>query len=307
MCMCPFSQKQQLQVAAFCSKHHRSKPKNIFPVRRDQRQQLFRHLIYDDKHRFIFCFVEKVGCTDMKRLLFVNIGILPKETINWNWVDSKTFLDRALRKRSFTNANLTISLKKMMIQDYYKTMFVRNPLERLLSAYRNKIEPPLNTLSTRFPNYLKREILETYQPLQYQAWLKSNASYGLNVSFPDFVRYLIDTPNTELNPHLRPQVHICHPCRIRYSFYGNFKTISDDAAMVMQRVQAKPEYYPDRSLHSHATQTKNYLHQYFSQLSVELSNSLFEDWLEELDFYYHLYPEEKDSHKDILGVDKDVL
>ena len=243
----------------------------------------------------------------MKRLLFVNMGVIPKETIGWSWVDSKTFLDRGLRKTSFTSPNLTVSLKKAMVYQYYKVMFVRNPLERLISAYRNKIEPPLNTLSKRFPNYLKREILETYQPLEYQAWLKSNASYGLNVSFPDFVRYLIDTPNPELNPHLRPQIHICHPCRIRYSFYGNFKTISEDAAMVIQKIHAKPEYYPDRSLHTNATQTKNYLLKYYSQLSPELSYKLFKDWLEELDFYYHLYPEEKESHKQLLRVNEDVL
>lgn len=243
----------------------------------------------------------------MKRLLFMNMGLLPLETSNWNWVDSRTYLDKALRKASFTVPSLSLERKVEMVKTYYKVIFIRHPLERLLSAYRDKIEPPLDTLSMKFPYYLKREILETYRSQEYSHWLSANASYSLHISFPEFIRYVVDYPNNALNPHLRPQISICHPCRIKYNYYGNFKTMNQDVAMVMDKIKAKPEYYHNASLHSDPSHTSKLMLKYYSQLSKELCNELFDDWFEELDFYYHLNPEEKESHKQLLQTNKSVM
>lgn len=50
--------------------------------------------------------MEKVGCTDMKRLMFVTAGVLPVETANQEWVDLK-YLEKGLRKASLLNKTLT--------------------------------------------------------------------------------------------------------------------------------------------------------------------------------------------------------
>jgi len=47
-------------------------PNNIFEL-----DILFKHLLYDDKRRIVFCYVPKNGCSNMKRMLLILNGILP--------------------------------------------------------------------------------------------------------------------------------------------------------------------------------------------------------------------------------------
>ena len=42
---------------------------------------LFQHLLYDDSKRLIYCYVPKVGCSNMKRMMMILNGILPPESI----------------------------------------------------------------------------------------------------------------------------------------------------------------------------------------------------------------------------------
>ena len=58
------------------------------------------------------------------------------------------------------------------LKNYYKFAIVRNPLERLLSAYRNKLEPPLNyDIRRNFPDRLKAYILKKYRREDLEAWI----------------------------------------------------------------------------------------------------------------------------------------
>ena len=38
---------------------------------------LFKHLLYDDKRRIVFCYVPKNGCSNIKRMMLILNGILP--------------------------------------------------------------------------------------------------------------------------------------------------------------------------------------------------------------------------------------
>ena len=97
-------QFQRAQVRKFCA----SSDKELYTFKEtpQQRSQLHRHLLFDDHKRTIFCFVEKagelifsflllssnlhaVGCTNMKRLMFVSAGQLLPSTAQDEWVDLK--------------------------------------------------------------------------------------------------------------------------------------------------------------------------------------------------------------------------
>ena len=43
----------------------------------NQLDTLFKHLLYDDKRRLVFCYVPKNGCSNMKRTFLVLNGFLP--------------------------------------------------------------------------------------------------------------------------------------------------------------------------------------------------------------------------------------
>ena len=51
---------------------------------------------------------------------------------------------KGTEERQFSHKGLTLKSSLRRLNTYFKFMVVRNPLERLVSGYRNMIEPPLN-------------------------------------------------------------------------------------------------------------------------------------------------------------------
>ena len=64
-----FVQFQRKKIHEFCAKYRRHRRKFAFPPEKEQRQELFRHLLYNDQRRIIFCFVEANCHTDTKHLV----------------------------------------------------------------------------------------------------------------------------------------------------------------------------------------------------------------------------------------------
>ena len=52
--------------------------------------------------------------------------------------------------------------------------------------------------------------------------------------------------------------------------------------------------------------TSNYLDYYYSRVSQETKAALFRALQDELEFYYNMFPEERDSHVRYLGVSGDI-
>ena len=276
----------------FCSRHGWAHLRNTLPEDAAQRVELNRHIIYNDTLRVVFCFLEKVGCTNLKRMLFAAFGLIDEKTASHQWVDYHPYLDGALMRSSFGRKALSNGGRVLRMDTYYKFMFVRHPLERLLSAYRNKIEPPLSGMGKGFPQNLKHNILKAYRPIEYQAWKDGGCRYNITVSFPDFIQHVIDTNNSLLNPHLKPAIDACQPCRVRYNFYGSFQLYKHDALAVAQMLNVKPEYFPDFDLHKDGFHTSDHLERYYGQLTSHQRTALLSDFKDELEFYHALYPED---------------
>ena len=77
------TQFQHDQVDQFCSEH-------TVPLKKGELNTLLGHLLYDDTHKIVFCYVPKNGCTNMKRLMLVLNGILPPETSNMSVISNKS-------------------------------------------------------------------------------------------------------------------------------------------------------------------------------------------------------------------------
>lgn len=207
-----------------------------------------------------------------------------------------------IRQASLLNRSLDNTKRLDKIQNYYKFVVIRHPLERLVSAFRNKIEPPLTDFSIRFPDYIKLTILQKYRQKEFEEWVESETKGNLTVKFEEFVLYFVSADLTKINPHLKPVIHSCHPCRVRYNFYGNFRTYGQDAQMAMQHLNIDPKFYRNKSLHSSSQQTTGYLGRYYDQLSDSLKFQLYHKLHDELEFYYTLFPSERNSHIAMLRI-----
>ena len=238
----------------------------------------------------------------MRRFLFALQGIIPRESITWTKVSEDKYLGPGVQQASFLKKSLTDEERLYKIKTYYKFIFVRNPLERLLSAFLNKLASPIDFMKMDIFGMHKRSILQKYRPQDIKKWTKVHGKFKLQVSFSDYIHWIIDSDNALLNEHFASIINDAYPCKIKYHFYGNFKMYSSDMAQVLKKLNVSAEYFWDQSEHKPGHETKDYLQYYYSQLSEDFKHRLFEKFHKELDFYYHLYPEERTSHVELLNV-----
>ncbi len=191
--------------------------------------------------------------------------------------------------------------------NYFKFTVIRNPLERLVSSFRNKIEPPLSGHSIKFPNYIKRQIFEQYRPMVYRHWLEAGGTYNISITFSEFIEYYVDSFKDHLNPHMKPFTKLCHPCSIPFDFYIHFNKYSSDVAMVIDKVGMNKNHYYDKSLYASPEEsTAAVMKSYFLKLTRTQRGKLYDTMRDELLFYYHLFPSERNLHVKLLGVEEEL-
>ena len=267
---------------------------------------MYNQLVLNYKHKVFFCLVEKNGNTNVRMMFLIAAGLVPATTST----ESRSQFEEHIRRYHPRIVAGNVRLNKgetieSLLPQYFKMTMVRHPLKRLLSAYRDKVEGIILRVVTshRQANKLKINIFKALHPQLYEQWVKDK-SMEYHVPFSDFIQYTIDKPNVELNIHLRPVINLCSPCMVKYNFYGLFDHFIQDTQILVTKLGSKLNEVPGANQGSNST--ASFLNSYYSQLSQDLKEQLFRDWYKELEFYYYLYPEERNSHKSILNIDEDI-
>ena len=134
---------------------------------------------------------------------------------------------------------------------------------------------------------------------------QDGASNSSEVNFLDFVEYFLSRPVMLLGDvHFLPIQRLCHPCYVRYDYYGNFDSFERDVHILMDRFGASDEYLRP-SYYSNASTT--HYEEYYKLLSEDQRRSIFNYYKEELEFYYLLFPRERGIHKSILNISDDNI
>ena len=220
-----------------------------------------------------------------------------------NRLESIQFLE------SFFNRNE--HQRRFSLTNYFKFVMCRNPLDRLISAFRSKVARySLSGLKNDTPHYnwLRKAILMQTHPQQYSEFLHQHGLQPVNISFKDFVDYWVDLPKEiKFDEHFCSVFSLSQPCRIRYHFYGNFKHFEVDSSVLRDKIQAKPQflrkgYYANNM----AVSTEALAPKLFAELDTWQKQKLLQVLAQDLDFYYHIFPEEKDIHKSLLSTNLDL-
>ncbi|XP_030264059.1 carbohydrate sulfotransferase 12 [Sparus aurata] len=202
------------------------------------------HLIVDDRHGIIYCYVPKVACSNWKRIMIIlsesllRDGVpqrdplaIPRDLVH-NSSMHFTFNKFWKRYGKFAKHLMKVKLKK-----YTKFLFVRDPFVRLISAYRNKFELPNEDFYRRFAQVMLRRYANQPTP---PASVDEAFSVGIHPSFSQFIQYLLD-PQTEkempFNEHWRQVYRLCHPCQIQYDFVGHLETAEEDAEHLLRQLR----------------------------------------------------------------------
>lgn len=192
------------------------------------------HILVDVKRKLLYCYVPKVACTNWKRVFMILMGTAKAENV------STIPAEIVHRKSTFPRlSDYTTDEAKFFIENFTKYVFVRHPFERLLSAFRNKLETR-SQRSKYFQTRIGRTIVRNYRK---QATNRS-LEFGDDVTFEEFAAYLVDRYVPSFNEHWKPISELCYPCLIRYDFIGKYETLQSDAEFLLRAINESRITFP---------------------------------------------------------------
>jgi len=160
------------------------------------------------------------------------------------------------------------------LDSYKKFLFVRDPMERLVSAYRNKLEHKVRSQHQAVAIDILKKFRKHYE-------IPANTS-EISVTFSEFIRYILDKKlkrRQNLDEHWASYYDLCHPCIIGYDFVGKYETLVDDAQHILRSIGAPEEIQFPPLVPS---KTKPLVRRYFDKLfRSEQSNLL---WTYKMDY-----------------------
>lgn len=243
----------------------------------------FHHIFVNDEYKFLYCEVPKVACTNWKRIMLILSGALnatAPESLAASDVHSSLQEKYLQRLSSYSESEIQARLKT-----YYKFMFVREPLERLLSAYRNKFTMAYNDY---FHVRYGSKIIKRF---------RSNAtieeiSRGSDVTLNEFIQYVISLRKTRKEPfnsHWDNFYKLCFPCLVDYDFIGKFDSLNEDIHSVLKHLGVENQiHFPDKPTFNPST--SEILQSSFANISSEDIRELVKVYAIDYAMFGYKYP-----------------
>ena len=212
-------------------------------------------VMISEDFKLIGCKVLKVGSTNLKRLLYTLDNL---KTLNDTNESSKA-LSKEWNIGVGSIQGEQLSEMRQKLKTYTTFMFVREPLERLMSAYRNG------------------------KP--YGWFPKQN--------LPSFIEYLgliIKTPTRILNKHLKLYSTWCQPCSIKYDFIGTLDNFDEDMGLILESVGANHlAILPKRNQTGYrSAKSSNVVQEYRKTIPREILKAIYQKYY--VDYYMFGFP-----------------
>ncbi|CAK8673886.1 unnamed protein product [Clavelina lepadiformis] len=179
-------------------------------------------------YNLTYCFVPKAGCTNWKKvILLLNNYVSSYEELAKFHHD---YIHGIVAKQYRTD---TVGFPKNT-DHHLKMIVVRDPYDRLLSSYNDKLGPHSDGSRPQY-HTTSEKIHNNYQS---PTAIKQLAL----ATFEEFINYLTQGKNSintgTVNNHWTTYNSICQPCALKYDVISHLETIDEDARYVMKLINA---------------------------------------------------------------------
>ena len=293
-----------------------------------EREVYNRQSLIDNTTKTFVCLVPKAGSTSLKMIFLAKNKSFSELAVSINFTTLMQqpetrdqlipYIVEGLRDYT-AERNPSFDTGKAAFRSYFKYVMLRNPLERLYSVYRDKIAGlPLVSFKGQSYNGLRMAVFKYNHRKEYRDWVRTvklNGSSEVNLSmrtFSDFINYWVTGGIGVRDPHFMPVYQICQVCKVKFDFYGNFKTFQADSKVLAQKLQptgAVSLEVPGNDYYTRnvSEATSNVYRYQYSVLDIHQRKEILRVLSTELDLYYRLFPEERNCHKGVLNIEDDVI
>ncbi|XP_053989738.1 carbohydrate sulfotransferase 11-like [Hylaeus volcanicus] len=227
-------------------------------------------------HNLSYCPIYKAGSTTWIYNLCLLMNV-PEEELNSGKEQISTIARRVIPELEYPAADKALKVTK-------KLLVVRHPFERLLSAYRDKLE---NSVAGRehgtlhFYRKYGSKIVQKYRERNYTEPTKDQvirlegipSPAGIEPTFREFVQYLINTDLASYgDDHWMPYYLFCTPCIVDYDIIAKVETMWRDQIYTIHKLGLQKVIKP-RWRHSGGHSSASRI--YFSQLNKDMVQKLY--------------------------------
>uniref|UniRef100_A0A182SFU7 Carbohydrate sulfotransferase n=1 Tax=Anopheles maculatus TaxID=74869 RepID=A0A182SFU7_9DIPT len=162
-------------------------------------------------------------------------------------------------------------------------LIVREPFERLLSAYRNKLEGCRNKYYKLLGEQIVKKFRKTH-PLK-------GAKTPHGPTFREFLEFLVSHYRSggRFDEHWSPVYSFCTPCSINFTLIAKMETFQRDSEYIIRQagletllLNKMPRYKARWITNRSASDTRNLIPRYFAQIDEKLLTDVLEIY--QLDF-----------------------
>ena len=182
----------------------------------------------NDRFKYVVCLPLKAGCTTWKTILVNNTL---EEPLPSSFDSEKLHINGLIPYKINRLNSYSKKDQEKILESYFKFLVVRHPLDRLVSAYIDKI--------------IKRDYLSVKHAIVKQQMKKYNKE---SYSFQAFLEYMLSTENS-LDPHWSPAAEMCDPCNVNYDKIIKLETQAEDLMSVLPHLGP---YERGNSVHANA-------------------------------------------------------
>lgn len=223
-------------------------------------------MIVDTEHNVSWCPIYKAASSTWMNYFAVLKGTLTDATVDLVR-RNLTQVSDIVRQKFQQDADSSKIYEK--VSRTKKFLIVRHPLERLLSAYRDKLEH-MRDREYYYKRFGRRIVLKYRRA-------SSDATAGrLEPTFAEFLRFIVS--ERYFDEHWAPYYSTCEPCAVRYDYILKFETLDRDQSFLIQDAKLGGYLYErdyPRNVNPLGATTRETLDQYVRGISRSLLDEVY--------------------------------